>query len=131
MLVNLILFTFIDVSLFPLFLVFYALSVLCTIFRKSVWHLIIYALIVFMYIPCIYKIYNNSSETLLKFILLNTKSLPLIFSFILLPLNLIWFRIYSKIEKKDFTIKKLSITVFVSFVILIILFSVLFYFFFK
>lgn len=124
-LVNLILFTFIDVSLFPLFLVFYALSVLCTIFRKSIWHVIIYALIVFIYIPCIYKIYNNSSETLLKFILLNTKSLPLIFSFILLPLNLIWFRIYTKVEKKDFTIKNSSLTVFITFVILLISFSVL------
>ena len=97
--INLLLFTFLDISLFPIFLLIYVVSVISLIFRRNWIHIILTVFLIVPFIPYINALFNTSDITSLHKLLINSNALPFLLSFILLPVYLMMLRLFNAFKK--------------------------------
>ena len=119
--INLILFTIVDISLFPIFLTIAFFAFISLVFRNNITHILLFIFMLITFIPYVFYLYNYcDSETLSNF--LTTDNFTCIFiPLILLPIHLMLLRIYTA-TKKHFTKKWVFIVIVSSTFILISLF---------
>ena len=98
--INQVIFTLLDVSLFPIFLLFYLISVISFIFRRNWIHIILFVCLLLPFIPYINALFTISDSEKLHNMLINSKTLPLLLSLVLLPVYLMWLRILNAIKKR-------------------------------
>ncbi|MBO4532367.1 MAG: hypothetical protein J5726_01525 [Treponema sp.] len=104
--INLLLFTLLDISLFPIFLLIYAVSVISLIFRRNWIHIILTVFLIVPFIPYINALFNTSDITSLHKLLINSATQPFLLSFIILPVYLMLLRLFNAF-KKYYTKKRL------------------------
>lgn len=110
---NQFLFCLIDISLFPIFLIIFLLSILSVIVKKNWIHMIIFLSMIFTFFPLLFKIYFNSDSSALYLYLYNKWFYNIYFSLILMPIFLVWYRIIHAI-KKHFPKRWLFLTITIS-----------------
>ncbi len=107
--INLILFTLIDISLFPIMLLIYIVSIISLIFRRNWIHIILFLFLIIPFIPYINALFNTSDRSSLHNMLLHSIPQPFIMSFLLLPVYLMQLRLFNAL-KKYYTKKRLYAT---------------------
>ena len=98
--INLCIFTLYDISLFPLFVLIFLISVVSLIFRRNWIHIILFVFLSFPFIPYINALFEISDTDKLHEVLIKSTAQPFIISFILLPLYLMWLRILNAMKKR-------------------------------
>ena len=98
--INLVIFTLLDISLFPIFLLIFIVAVISLIFRRNWIHIILFVFLVVPFIPYINALFTVSDKASLHQILLKTNALPFILSLVLLPVYLMWLRILNSMKKR-------------------------------
>lgn len=104
--INLLLFTFLDISLFPIFMFIYLVSVISLIFRRNWIHIILAVFLIVPFIPYINALFNTSDITSLHKLLISSPFQPFLLSFLLLPVYLMILRLFNAF-KKYYTRKRL------------------------
>ncbi len=104
--INLVLFTFLDISLFPIFMLIYVVSVISLMFRRNWIHIILALFLIVPFIPYINALFNTSDITSLHNLLINSNLQPFLLSFIILPVYLMLLRLFNAF-KKYYTQKRL------------------------
>ena len=104
--INLVLFTFLDISLFPIFMVIYIVAVISLIFRRNWIHIILAVFLIVPFIPYINALFNTSDIESLHNLLISSNFQPFLLSFIILPVYLILLRLFNAF-KKYYTKKRL------------------------
>lgn len=117
---NLFIFSFIDISLFPLMLLIFILAILMLIIKKRQFHIIIFFLMCIPFIPYIHTIISNADLFLLKNFFTNENIIFIPESLILTPIILTYFRIFASFKTKLFNYKRIIITIANSFFFLTI-----------
>ncbi|MCR4900730.1 MAG: hypothetical protein K5907_07950 [Treponema sp.] len=107
--INLILFTLIDISLFPIMLLIYIVSIISLIFRRNWIHIILFLFLIIPFIPYINALFNTSDRSSLHNMLLHSILQPFVMSFLLLPVYLMQLRLFNAL-KKYYTKKRLYAT---------------------
>ena len=98
--INQLIFTLLDVSLFPIFLMIFIVSVISLIFRRNWIHIILFVFLIVPFLPYINALFTISDSEKLHNMLVKSNTLPLLLSFILLPVYLMWLRILNAIKKR-------------------------------
>jgi len=120
-LINLFLFTIIDISLFPVFFAITLLAILSLIVRKNWTHILLFIFIINVFIPYIFYIYNYTSFQVLRQFFMRSNWSCLVFSLILLPVFLMLLRIFTAVKKR-FTQKKVFIIIIASTYVFFVIF---------
>ena len=102
---NLVLFTLIDISLFPLFFVISVAAILSLIVKKNWTHIVLFVYIISIFLPYIFYIYDYTNYQVLRQFFMHSNWSCILLSLVLLPLYLMLLRIFADI-KKTFTQKK-------------------------
>lgn len=92
-------FSLIDISLFPMFLGIFILSILSITVKKNWIHMIIFLLMILPFFPLTFNIYENSNPSSLYFYLYQRFDYKIYISLILMPIFLEWYRIINAIKK--------------------------------
>lgn len=128
--INLVIFTLIDISLFPIFLLIFIVTIISLIFRRNWIHIILFVFLIIPFIPYINSLYNTSDKAMLHKLLIKSNTLPFLLSLVLLPVYLMWLRILNSL-KKYYSKKRVYAAVILSTYILILtilaLFNKIFY----
>ncbi len=98
--INLIIFTLLDISLFPIFLLIFLVALISLIFRRNWIHIILFVFLLVPFIPYINTLFTISDKESLHNLLLNSMALPFLLSLILLPVYLMWLRILNSMKKR-------------------------------
>ena len=98
--INLVIFTLLDISLFPIFLIIFTVAVISLIFRRNWIHIILFVFLIIPFIPYINAIYTISDKENLHPLLISNNSLPFLLSLVLLPVYLMWLRILNSMKKR-------------------------------
>ena len=98
--INLVIFTLIDISLFPIFLLIYIVAVISLIFRRNWIHIILFVFLIVPFIPYINALFSISDKKSLHTLLINSNALPFLLSLVLLPVYLMWLRILNSMKKR-------------------------------
>lgn len=117
---NLFIFSFIDISLFPLMLLIFILAILMLIIKKRQVHIVIFFLMCIPFIPYIHTIISNADLFLLNNFFTNENIIFIPESLILTPIILTYFRIFASFKTKLFNYKRIIITISNSFCFLTI-----------
>ena len=107
---NMLLFTLIDISLFPIFFVIYIAAILSLIVKKNWTHILLFIFILAIFLPYIFYIYNYTDYQVLRQFFMRSNWSCILLSLVLLPLYLMLLRIFADI-KKTFTQKKVFVIV--------------------
>ncbi len=123
--INLVIFSLLDISLFPIFILIYIVSVISLIFRRNWIHIILFVFLIIPFVPYINALFNTSDISKLHNLLIHSLAQPFLMSFILLPLYLMFLRLFNAL-KKYYTKKRLyalviSITYILVFLLLVLL----------
>ena len=98
--INLVIFTLLDISLFPLFLLIFFVSVISLIFRRNWIHIVLFVFLIMPFIPYINALFTVSDKASLHEVLIASNSLPFLLSLVLLPVYLMWLRILNSMKKR-------------------------------
>ena len=98
--INLVIFTLLDISLFPIFLLIFIVAVISLIFRRNWIHIILFVFLIIPFIPYINMLFTVSDKASLHALLINSNALPFILSLVLLPVYLMWLRILNSMKKR-------------------------------
>ena len=98
--INLVIFTLLDISLFPIFLIIFTVAVISLIFRRNWIHIVLFVFLIIPFIPYINAIYAISDKENLHSLLISSNSLPFLLSLVLLPVYLMWLRILNSMKKR-------------------------------
>lgn len=98
--VNLVIFTLLDISLFPIFLWIFIVAVISLIFRRNWVHIILFIFLIVPFIPYINSLFEVSDKESLHSLLVKSNTLPFIISLVLLPVYLMWLRILNSMKKR-------------------------------
>ena len=110
---NIFIFTFIDISFFYLFALEYLILVLSRVFKRSAFLFIFLALFALPFLPLIFSILVNSNpERLNRLIYCGIKE-NVFLAFALVPFNLIWLRILARMNVKKLPLKSLFLRYFI------------------
>lgn len=118
--INLLIFTLIDISLFPIFLLIFIVAVISLIFRRNWIHIILFVFLIIPFIPYVNALFTISDKASLHNLLIKSNTLPFLISLILLPVYLMWLRILNSMKKR-YTKKRIYATVITAAYIFIIL----------
>ncbi len=97
---NLVIFTLLDISLFPIFLIIYIVAVISLIFRRNWIHIILFIFLVIPFIPYINALFAISDKQSLHNLLLKSNAQPFLLSLVILPVYLMWLRILNSMKKR-------------------------------
>ena len=97
--INLVIFTLVDISLFPIFLLIFMVAVISLLFRRNWIHIILFIFLIIPFIPYINGLFKISDKASLHEVLIHSNSLPFAMSLILLPVYLMWLRILNSMKK--------------------------------
>ena len=98
--INLVIFTLLDISLFPIFLLIFLVAVISLIFRRNWIHIILFVFLIVPFIPYTNSLFTVSDKASLHALLINNNALPFILSLVLLPVYLMWLRILNSMKKR-------------------------------
>jgi hypothetical protein len=98
--INLVIFTLLNISLFPLFLLIFAVAVISLIFRRNWIHIILFIFLIIPFIPYINALFKMSDKQSLHELLINSNAQPFLISLVLLPVYLMWLRILNSMKKR-------------------------------
>jgi len=99
-LINVFIFTLLDISLFPIFILIFVISILSLIFRRNWVHIILFIVLILPFIPYINSLFRISDADKLHELLISSRAQPFLLSLILLPVYLMWLRILNAIKKR-------------------------------
>lgn len=91
--INQLVFLFIDISLFPIFILIFIVSVFSLKANNKYFHMILFIFIILMFVPYAHKIVTMSEINSLKSFIVTTPHIAIFLALILCPLYLIYFRI--------------------------------------
>ena len=97
--INLIIFTLLDISLFPIFMLIYLVSVISLMFRRNWIHIILFVLLILPFVPYINSLFNTSNIESLHNLLINSIAQPFLLAFILLPVYQMLLRMFNAFKK--------------------------------
>ena len=97
---NLVIFTLLDISLFPIFLIIFIVAVISLIFRRNWIHIILFIFLVIPFIPYINALFAISDKQSLHNLLLKSNAQPFLLSLVILPVYLMWLRILNSMKKR-------------------------------
>ena len=97
--INLMIFTLLDISLFPIFMFIYLVSVISLIFRRNWIHIILFIFLIVPFVPYINSLFNTSDIESLHNLLINSIAQPFLLSFILLPVYQMLLRLFNAFKK--------------------------------
>lgn len=117
---NLIVFSFIDISLFPLMLLIFILAILMLIVKNRQFHIVIFFLMCIPLFLYVHTIISNSDLFLFKTFFTTENIIFIPESLILTPIILTYFRIFASFKTKLFNYKRIIITIANSFCFLTI-----------
>lgn len=89
-----------DISLFPIFMLIFLVSVISFIFRRNWIHIILFVFLFVPFIPYVNAIFRTSDTQKLNQLLLQSSTQPFLMSLILLPGYLMWLRILNAMKKR-------------------------------
>ena len=98
--INQVVFTLLDISLFPIFLMIYIVSVISLIFRRNWIHIILFVFMVVPFVPYVNALFSISDTEKLHTFLMKSNLLPVVLSLALLPFYIMWLRILNAIKKR-------------------------------
>ncbi len=98
--INLVIFTLIDISLFPIFLMIFVIALISFIFRRNWIHIILFVFLVIPFIPYINSLFEVSDKESLHMLLVKSNTFPFLVSLVLLPVYLMWLRILNSMKKR-------------------------------
>ena len=98
--INLVIFTLVDISLFPIFLLIFIVAVISLIFRRNWIHIILFVFLLIPFIPYINTLFTMSDKQSLHALLINSMAQSFLLSLILLPVYLMWLRILNSMKKR-------------------------------
>lgn len=107
---NQYLFCITDISLFPFFMIQCVLAILTIITKKNLTHIILLTIIILLYIPYIFLLYNVADFNSLHQFFLTNNTMNFLVPFILLPIYLMLLRIFTA-TKKRFSKKKIFLII--------------------
>lgn len=108
---NQIIFTLLDISLFPLFVMICVISLISLIFKRNWIHIILFILLIFPFIPYVNTLFETSDTEKLYKMLISSNNLPFVIALILTPIYLICLRILTAIKKRFKSKKLFAITI--------------------
>ena len=97
--INLMIFTLLDISLFPIFLIIFLVAVISLVFRRNWIHIILFVFLVIPFIPYINVLFAISDKKSLHNLLINSIEQPFLLSLVILPVYLMWLRILNAMKK--------------------------------
>ena len=109
--INQFIFCFVDISLFPIFLLISIIAIISITFKSNIGHIFILLAFVSTIFPYATALIQNSNPSALKHYLVNDKFLPSIITLIITPVYMLWFRILKGIKNKEISIKVISIVI--------------------
>lgn len=89
-----------DISLFPIFMFIFLISVVAFIFRRNWIHIILFVLLILPFIPYVNSVFRTSDTEKLNQLLIKSNWQPFVISLVLLPLYLMWLRILNAVKKR-------------------------------
>ena len=98
--INLVIFTLVDISLFPIFLMIFAVALISFIFRRNWIHIILFVFLIIPFIPYINSLFEISDKESLHMLLVKSNTFPFLISLVLLPVYLMWLRILNSMKKR-------------------------------
>ena len=98
--INQVVFTLLDVSLFPIFLTIFIVAVISLIFRRNWIHIILFVFLIIPFVPYVNALFSISDSEKLHTFLIKSNALPFVISLVLLPVYLMWLRILNAIKKR-------------------------------
>ena len=121
---NLYIFSIIDISLFPVFLITLFFAILLLILSKKYLHIILFVLMIVSYIPYIHTIFNSADMYLFQKTFTENNFYFIAESLLLTPVILTYFRILISFQKKLKTYKKLIIATSIGYGCVMLLFGI-------
>lgn len=103
---NLLLFTIIDISLFPIFFAISIAAIISLIVKKNWTHIVLFIFIIAIFTPYIFYIYNYTDYQVLRQFFMHSNWSCILLPLVLLPLFLMLLRIFADIKKR-FTQKRI------------------------
>lgn len=98
--INLVIFTLADISLFPIFMLIFLVSIISIIFRRNWIHIVLFVFLILPFIPYINTLYKTTETDILHGTLMASQTLPFALSLILLPVYLMTLRIFNAVKKR-------------------------------
>ncbi len=98
--INLVIFTLADISLFPIFLMIFVVSLISFIFRRNWIHIILFVFLIIPFIPYVNSLFEISDKESLHTMLVTSNTFPFLVSLVLLPVYLMWLRILNSMKKR-------------------------------
>ena len=98
--INMVIFTLLDISLFPIFLLIFLVALISLIFRRNWIHIILFVFLIIPFIPYINALFTISDKVSLHQLLIKNNALPFLISLVLLPVYLMWLRILNSMKKR-------------------------------
>ncbi len=98
--INLVFFTLADISLFPIFLIIFIVSLISFIFRRNWIHIILFVCLIIPFIPYVNSLFEISDKESLHSMLVKSNTFPFLVSLVLLPVYLMWLRILNSMKKR-------------------------------
>jgi len=120
---NLFVFSFMDISLFPLLLLDVMISILLLILNKKYLHIILCFLMVIPYAPYIHNIFQSAEISLFQQFYTDQNLIYIPEALLITPIILTYFRILTSFREKLSTYKRLVITNTIGLVITVGIFS--------
>ena len=98
--INLVIFTLADISLFPIFLMIFVVSLISFVFRRNWIHIILFVFLIIPFIPYVNSLFEISDKESLHTMLVTSNTFPFLVSLVLLPVYLMWLRILNSMKKR-------------------------------
>lgn len=128
--INLVIFTLVDISLFPIFLAIFAVSLISFIFRRNWIHIILFVFLIIPFIPYVNALFQGSDKESLHTLLVKSNTFPFLVSLVLLPVYLMWLRILNSMKKwyaKKRVYASVLITMFLFIIFTLVIVNKIFY----
>lgn len=98
--INQFVFSMADISLFPIFMIIFIVSVISLIFRRNWIHIILFVFLILPFIPYVNAVFRNSQLQELHQNLLHNNAGPFLLTLVMLPVYLMWLRILNAVKKR-------------------------------
>ena len=102
---NLLVFSIIDISLFPIFLSITLLSIISVILKRNWTHIILFIFMIITFVPYVFTMYTYADSQVLRQFFMHSNLTCFFLPLILLPLYLMLLRIFTAVRKR-FTKKR-------------------------
>ena len=98
--INQFVFSMTDISLFPIFMIIFIISVISLVFRRNWIHIILFVFLILPFIPYVNAVFRYSQLQELHQNLLTSRVCPFLITMVLLPVYLMWLRILNAVKKR-------------------------------